>query len=373
MPIPIKNNTTALNQLKTKAEALPDRGSGSAAPDISGLGATDSDVRSGVSYYGSNGKSTGNLPSFSGWSQTAVSNGTVSIPNGIHSGSTLKINVAQTGGGGSGTDFSRVTATEADVRPGKIFYDSDGVLVSGEMEEAEIVFKGIFDQENGRALVYVEVPEDGYIDATTYGIGELPTLDDSKYTLDITREGTYGIATEAKYLAKNIVVSVDAGDDFKPGNIVKGKTILGVTGIFTGSSLYTTATEPFRTDSLTIQFESKEDMEAALAGTIVIRHIGKDFGTLNWNGALYDCVIEGGAGNPALVRITTPGHNRRISIDTRYSEDATGGGLAIYRDDSAYKLVLRCKVQDYYQDSVGDVNVKIVTLDFHGAYDVYVI
>ena len=154
---------------------------------------------------------------------------------------------------------------------------------------------------------------------------------------------------------------------------MKGKTILGVTGTFTGSSLYTTATEPYRTDSLTIQFESKEDMEAALAGTIVIRLRGKDFGSLNWNGALYDCVIEGGAGNPALARICTPGHDRRISIDTRYSEDATGGGLAIYRDDSAYKLVLRCKVQEYYQDSVGDVNVKIVTLDFHGAYDVYVI
>ena len=447
MAIAIKDNTTALEALKTKAQSLPNKsddnsgGTTTNGYDTSNANASPSDVLSPRIFYNAEGEQTGTMANRGSLNQTITSNGTQSYDAGYYSGGTITVSVPTgsgntntvpvatptinintsgqitatvnqsagiTSGGiqkatawlsddydadfvssniksgvtifgvqgtytGVSTDFTRVTATEPDVREGKIFYDSDGVLVYGGMGEAEIDFKAIFVEDDGRALVYAEVPEDGFVEAATYRIGELPALDDSKYTLDITREGTYGIATEAKYLAKNIVVSVDAGDDFKPGNIVKGKTILGVTGTFTGSSLYTTATEPFRTDSLTIQFESKEDMEAALAGTIVIRYKGKDFGSLNMRGALYDCVIEGGAGNPALARIRTPGYDRRVSLDTRYSDDATRGELAIYRDDSAYKLVLRCVVGEFYTGPSGDLVTESVPLDFYGAYDVYVI
>lgn len=94
--IPIEDNTTLLNALKTKAQSLPDGGSSGGDIDLSGVTAGASDVLYGKVIVGANGlEVVGMMPNKGAWNSTATSNGSVAIPEGYHNGSgKVTVNVA---------------------------------------------------------------------------------------------------------------------------------------------------------------------------------------------------------------------------------------------------------------------------------------
>ena len=91
MPIPIHDNTSLLNALKTKAQALPDRGSSGGSGsgvDVSGVTATAPDVLYGKVIVDSGGNLVvGSMPNNGAVSQPVTSNGDVAIAQGYHNGS----------------------------------------------------------------------------------------------------------------------------------------------------------------------------------------------------------------------------------------------------------------------------------------------
>ena len=127
--IPIEDNTTLLNALKTKAQSLPDGGSSGGDIDLSGVTAGASDVLYGKVIVGANGlEVVGMMPNKGAWNSTATSNGSVAIPEGYHNGSgKVTVNVPS-----STTIPTDGDAATSDVLTGKTFY-SGGSKKTGAM------------------------------------------------------------------------------------------------------------------------------------------------------------------------------------------------------------------------------------------------
>ena len=127
--IPIEDNTTLLNALKTKAQSLPDGGSSGCDIDLSGVTAGASDVLYGKVIVGANGlEVVGMMPNKGAWNSTATSNGSVAIPEGYHNGSgKVTVNVPS-----STTIPTDGDAATSDVLTGKTFY-SGGSKKTGAM------------------------------------------------------------------------------------------------------------------------------------------------------------------------------------------------------------------------------------------------
>lgn len=102
--IPITDNTTLLNALKTKAQNLPNRGTGSGggsgSTDLSFVTATASDILAGKIGADSSGNAVnGSMTNNGAWSRTTTSNGDVPIPAGFHNGSgKVSVNVSTSAG-----------------------------------------------------------------------------------------------------------------------------------------------------------------------------------------------------------------------------------------------------------------------------------
>ena len=102
--IPITDNTTLLNALKTKAQNLPNRGTGSGggsgSTDLSFVTATASDILAGKKGADSSGNPVnGSMTNQGAWSTTKTSNGDVPIPAGFHNGSgKVSVNVSPSAG-----------------------------------------------------------------------------------------------------------------------------------------------------------------------------------------------------------------------------------------------------------------------------------
>ena len=127
--IPIEDNTTLLNALKTKAQSLPDGGSSGGDIDLSGVTAGASDVLYGKVIVGANGlEVVGMMPNKGAWNSTATSNGSVAIPEGYHNGSG-KVTVDVPSSTTVPTDGDAATS---DVLTGKTFY-SGGSKKTGAM------------------------------------------------------------------------------------------------------------------------------------------------------------------------------------------------------------------------------------------------
>lgn len=197
--IPITDNTTLLNTLKAKAQALPAKGSGSTdAPDLSGITAAAEDILAGKKSVDATGAEiTGTMTNQGAWSTTKTSNGDVPIPAGFHNGS------------------------------GKVSVNVSTSTTTGELDTPSISF----DKKLGRFIATSKVKTSGYIstsDTTTksyiltrYLGGEYTPTKESK-TVSLTE----------KYCTGDVVIKGD--NNLVPANIKKGISIFGVQGTYAG-------------------------------------------------------------------------------------------------------------------------------------------
>lgn len=197
--IPITDNTTLLNALKTKAQALPAKGSGSTdAPDLSGITAAAEDILAGKKSVDATGAEiTGAMTNRGAWSTTKTSNGSVTIPEGYHNGS------------------------------GKVTVDVSTSTATGALDTPSISF----NKMSAKFTATSKVKTSGYIstsDTTT-----------ANYTLTRYLGGEYTPTRESKTITlKNQYCTGDAvikGDDnLVPANIKKDISIFGVQGTYAG-------------------------------------------------------------------------------------------------------------------------------------------
>lgn len=193
--IPITDNTTLLNTLKAKAQALPAKGSGSTdAPDLSGITAAAEDILAGKKSVDATGAEiTGTMTNNGAWTSTKTSNGSVTIPAGYHNGSgKVSVNVS--------------TSTSA-----------------GALDTPSINF----DTTNGKFTATSKVKTSGYI-----GTSETKT---ASYTINRYLGGEYTptkasrtVSLAGKYCTGDVVIKGD--NNLVPENIKSGVSIFGVEG-----------------------------------------------------------------------------------------------------------------------------------------------
>lgn len=198
--IPITDNTTLLNALKTKAQNLPNRGTGSGggsgSTDLSFVTATASDILAGKKGADSSGNPVnGSMTNQGAWSTTKTSNGDVPIPAGFHNGSgKVSVNVS--------------TATGALDTPSISFNTTNGTFTA----TSKVKTSGYISTSETKTASYT---------ISTYLGGEY-TPTKASQTVSLT----------GKYCTGNVVIKGD--NNLIPANIKNGISIFGVAGSYTG-------------------------------------------------------------------------------------------------------------------------------------------
>lgn len=200
--IPITDNTTLLNALKAKAQALPAKGSGSTdAPDLSGITAAAEDILAGKKSVDATGAEiTGTMTNNGAWTSTKTSNGSVTIPEGYHNGS------------------------------GKVTVNVSTSTATGALDTPSINF----DTTTGKFTATSKVKTSGYISTS-----ETKT---ANYTINRYLGGEYTptkasrtVSLTGQYCTGNVVIKGD--NNLVPENIKSGVSIFGVEGTLkTGAS-----------------------------------------------------------------------------------------------------------------------------------------
>ena len=217
--IPITDNTTLLNALKTKAQNLPNRGTGSGggsgSTDLSFVTATASDILEGKTGADSSGNAVnGSMTNNGAWSTTKTSNGDVTIPAGFHNGSgKVSVNVSTSAGA----------------------LDTPSIS---------------FNKTLGKFTATSKVKTSGYIstsDTTTASYTISNIYLGGEYT---PTKASQTIPLTEKYCTGDVVIKGD--NNLVPSNIKSGISIFGVTGTYTEGTL----DKQYRTASVTPTFES---------------------------------------------------------------------------------------------------------------------
>lgn len=198
--IPITDNTTLLNALKTKAQNLPNRGSGSGggsgSTDLSFVTATASDILAGKTGADSSGNPVnGSMTNQGAWSTTKTSNGDVPIPAGFHNGSgKVSVNVSTS---------------------------------SGALDTPSISF----NTTNGKFTATSRVKTSGYISTseTKTASHTINTYLGGEYT---PTKASQTVSLTEKYCTGNVVIKGD--NNLIPANIKNGISIFGVAGSYAG-------------------------------------------------------------------------------------------------------------------------------------------
>ena len=193
--IPITDNTTLLNTLKAKAQALPAKGSGSTdAPDLSGITAAAEDILAGKKSVDATGAEiTGTMTNNGAWTSTKTSNGSVTIPAGYHNGS------------------------------GKVTVNVSTSTTTGALDTPSINF----DTTNGKFTATSKVKTSGYISTSE--------TKSASYTITRYLGGEYTptkasrtVSLTGQYCTGNVVIKGD--NNLVPENIKSGVSIFGVEG-----------------------------------------------------------------------------------------------------------------------------------------------
>ena len=264
--IPITDNTTLLNTLKAKVQALPAKGSGSTdAPDLSGITAAEEDILAGKKSVDATGAEiTGTMTNRGAWTSTQTSNGSVTIPEGYHNGSgKVTVNVSSTT-----TIPTDGDAATSDVLTGKTFYSggskktgtmtNQGAWSTTKTSNGDVPIPAGFHNGSGKVTVNVSTSTPtGELDTPSISFnkklgrftatskvktsGYISTSDTTTKSYTITRYlgGEYTPTKESKtvsltekYCTGDVVIKGD--DNLIPANIKNGISIFGVAGSYTG-------------------------------------------------------------------------------------------------------------------------------------------
>lgn len=198
--IPITDNTTLLNALKTKAQNLPNRGTGSGggsgSTDLSFVTATASDILEGKKGADSSGNAVdGSMTNRGAWSTTKTSNGDVPIPAGFHNGSgKVSVNVST----------------------------SPGALDTPSIS---------FDTTNGKFTATSRVKTSGYLSTSDKKTAShtISTYLGGEYT---PTKASQTVSLTGKYCTGNVVIKGD--NNLVPENIRKNASIFGIQGSYAG-------------------------------------------------------------------------------------------------------------------------------------------
>ena len=368
--IPITDNTTLLNTLKAKAQALPAKGSGSTdAPDLSGITAAAEDILAGKKSVDATGAEiTGTMTNRGAWSSTQTSNGSVTIPEGYHNGSgEVTVNVSSTT-----TIPTDGDAATSDVLTGKTFYSggskktgtmtNQGAWSTTKTSNGDVPIPAGFHNGSGKVTVNISTSTPtGALDTPSISFdktlgrftatskvktsGYISTSDTTTNSYTLTRYlgGEYTPTKESKtvslaekYCTGDVVIKGD--DNLIPANIKNGISIFGVAGSYTGDGANVLSITSDRTWNSTLDSSFDYHRIAYFSIKIVAKYVMCMATSTN---GTYD---SSNANDPDSVEaiffdVTNKTCYIRTSSSLSTVETEIGGGthpLVIFKNDDSY-------------------------------------
>ena len=368
--IPITDNTTLLNALKAKAQALPAKGSGSTdAPDLSGITAAAEDILAGKKSVDATGAEiTGTMTNRGAWSSTQTSNGSVTIPEGYHNGSgEVTVNVSSTT-----TIPTDGDAATSDVLTGKTFYSggskktgtmtNQGAWSTTKTSNGDVPIPAGFHNGSGKVTVNISTSTPtGALDTPSISFdktlgrftatskvktsGYISTSDTTTNSYTLTRYlgGEYTPTKESKtvslaekYCTGDVVIKGD--DNLIPANIKNGISIFGVAGSYTGDGANVISITSDRTWDSTLDSSFDYHRIAYFSIKIVAKYVMCMATSTN---GTYD---SSNVSNPDSVEaiifdVTNKTCYIRTSSSLSTVETEIGGGthpLVIFKNDDSY-------------------------------------